>query len=379
MKTSLIDIRSSGAHRDSFTERVWKGRVEIQSRSGLNATEKALIERLPGLRKSSRVLVLGNRTGVVAMLAAECLEAADVEVICLDIHHALTVERNLARNGGGPVVRVRCQPHIGESEVFDLVLFQVTRGSMTGELMEDFLQQVHVGLKDKGRLLIALDVDNRRIAERVKELFSGCAVELLEKELGVISATKQKKLKKIRNFEAGFEMTLPGKKSVALRTLPGIFSHRRLDEGALALAEVVETRPGDTLLDMGCGCGAIGIALAANESLEHVTFVDSNVRAMFITEQNARANGLEHFNVDLSDQGPSGDRKYSLIVGNPPYFADYTIAELFIRIARERVLPGGRVYMVAKNAERHSALMKEFFGQTEILRRRGYEIARSIA
>ena len=80
--------------------------------------------------------------------------------------------------------------------------------------------------------------------------------------MSCVVVSKKQELKRTRTYEAEFEMTMFGKKSARLFTIPGVFSHRRVDQGTQALSEVVESLAGDSVVDMGCGCGAIGISIA---------------------------------------------------------------------------------------------------------------------
>jgi len=173
-------------------------------------------------------------------------------------------------------------------------------------------------------------------------------------------------------------MTVPNGLPVTLATIPGVFAHRRVDPGAQALAEVAETRPGDSILDMGCGCGSIGISLVKNQPTASVCFVDSHSRAIAITEENCRANGIANYSVVLSDQGLPPPPRFTLFVGNPPYYSHDRITDVFIRTAYESLLPGGRAYVVAKNVSHHVGYMKELFGEVEILHRRGYQVVKAV-
>jgi 16S rRNA (guanine1207-N2)-methyltransferase len=173
-------------------------------------------------------------------------------------------------------------------------------------------------------------------------------------------------------------MTLPHGLPVTLATIPGVFAHRRVDPGAQALAEVVLTEPGDAILDMGCGCGSVGISLARNQPTASVCFVDSHSRAVAIAEENCRVNGITRCSFVLSDQGLPPDPCFTLFVGNPPYYSNNRIADLFIRTAHATLVQGGRAYLVAKNVSHYVDYMKALFGEVEILHRRGYEIARAV-
>ena len=151
-----------------------------------------------------------------------------------------------------------------------------------------------------------------------------------------------------------------------------------MDEGAQALAEVAVTQPGDLILDMGCGCGSIGLSLAVNQPTAEVVFLDSHARATAVTELNCQANNLARYTVILNDQGVPDENRFTLFVGNPPYYSNDRISDLFIHTAFQCLKSGGRAYIVAKKAEHNTALMMELFGNAEILHRRNYEITRSV-
>ena len=157
-----------------------------------------------------------------------------------------------------------------------------------------------------------------------------------------------------------------------------MFAHRRVDPGAQALAEVAASKPGDTILDLGCGCGSIGISLAVNQPTAEVVFVDSHARATAITAENCKANGLTRFTVVLSDEAVPDEDRFTLFVGNPPYYSHDKISDFFIRTAFRALKPGGRAYIVAKNAVRNTELMKSLFGNAEVIHRRGYQITKSV-
>ena len=82
--------------------------------------------------------------------------------------------------------------------------------------------------------------------------------------------------------------------SLALRTDRGVFSHGRLDPGPPCCCADAPASTGceGTLLDLGCGSGALALALARWRRAATVWAVDVNERARQLTAANAAANGI---------------------------------------------------------------------------------------
>ena len=81
---------------------------------------------------------------------------------------------------------------------------------------------------------------------------------------------------------------------------------------------IVPVQKGDTL-DLGTGCGTL--ALCASAFSESVTATDVNPRALAFAEFNAALNGIPKLSVCLGDRfEPVANRRFDLIVCNPPFF-----------------------------------------------------------
>src|SRR5581483_10275975 len=164
--------------------------------------------------------------------------------------------------------------------------------------------------------------------------------------------------------------------SLTFVSRPGVFTYGRMDDGARALTEVADVRPGDQVLDLGCGTGTVGVIAGLRAGAGgSVTFVDSNVRAATLTEINARANGLPDFRVvadaKLDDLPP---RHFDVVLANPPYYAQQGVARLFVDAARRVLKPGGRVYVVTKQADVVGAMLAEQVAEPVAVTRRDYAV-----
>lgn len=76
------------------------------------------------------------------------------------------------------------------------------------------------------------------------------------------------------------------------------------------------------ILDMGCGSGAIGIALAKYFENSNVTCSDINIRAINEAKENAIQNNVKNINFIKSDlfENISFENKYDLIIAYLPYY-----------------------------------------------------------
>jgi 16S rRNA (guanine1207-N2)-methyltransferase len=164
--------------------------------------------------------------------------------------------------------------------------------------------------------------------------------------------------------------------SLVFLSRPGTFAYGRFDNGARALVETMTVEPGDRVADLGCGCGTNGTFAARTSGPSgHTVFVDSNVRAVALAEHNARANGVGAFETVASSrlEGLEAGR-FDVVLANPPYYAQDTIARLFIDRGQELLRPGGRFYLVTKRPDQVGPIVAEAFGPTEPVERRGYVV-----
>ncbi|MFL5819696.1 MAG: HemK2/MTQ2 family protein methyltransferase [Solirubrobacteraceae bacterium] len=123
-----------------------------------------------------------------------------------------------------------------------------------------------------------------------------------------------------------------------LITPPGVFRPR---SDTWLLADVLtQTLPrGARVLDVCTGSGALAVA-AALAGAGEVTAVDVSRRALLATRINARRNGvaLRTLRGDLFE--PVGDRRFDLVVSNPPYLP--SVGDRLPRRGRARAWEGGR-------------------------------------
>jgi 16S rRNA (guanine1207-N2)-methyltransferase len=140
-----------------------------------------------------------------------------------------------------------------------------------------------------------------------------------------------------------------------LRLAAGVFSAHRIDAGTALLLETAVVPEGGRFLDLGCGAGTIGLALAAADPRSRVILVDASRPAVELSRENAAANGLTNVEVRLSDgYSAVAGEQFDAILSNLPAHrgvrADSDVAERFIAGAPARLRQGGTTWLVANKA-----------------------------
>jgi 16S rRNA (guanine1207-N2)-methyltransferase len=154
---------------------------------------------------------------------------------------------------------------------------------------------------------------------------------------------------------------------LALYTRPGVFSWDHVDEATSILAEAMQVAPGESVLDLGCGAGALGVVAGMLSGTGRITMVDADAEAVRSATRSSEANGLRFFTAVTSDvAGAVLDQRFDVVVTNPPFHVgkstDLDVPAQFIRDAWTVLEPGGRMYLVANRTLPYERLVKQRFG-----------------
>ena len=130
----------------------------------------------------------------------------------------------------------------------------------------------------------------------------------------------------------------------------GVFSRGHLDHATAVLFRETEPPAQGQFLDLGCGYGVIGLAIAKAVPLARVIGVEVNARAISLANENARSLGLDGtFVACRPDQVPS-DYLFDEIWSNPPIRIGKAALHELLLTWLPRLAPGGRmVSVVGKN------------------------------
>jgi 16S rRNA (guanine1207-N2)-methyltransferase len=126
----------------------------------------------------------------------------------------------------------------------------------------------------------------------------------------------------------------------------GVFAQGRLDIGTAVLFRETEPPGAGTFLDLGCGYGVIGLALAVAVPGARVWAVDVNERAVLLANENAAALGVaDRFTAVTPDAVPA-QVAFDEIWSNPPIRVGKQALHDLLLTWLPRLTPKGRAVMV---------------------------------
>lgn len=162
----------------------------------------------------------------------------------------------------------------------------------------------------------------------------------------------------------------------------GVFAQGRLDIGTgVLLREQSPPQEARTVLDLGCGYGVIGLAIAIAVPECVVTAIDVNERAVLLANENAAALGVsDRFTACLPDEVDPAAR-YDEIWSNPPIRIGKDALHELLLAWLPRLAPEGRARLVVgKNLGADSLaawLTEQGFPTAKVASAKGFRVLES--
>ena len=139
--------------------------------------------------------------------------------------------------------------------------------------------------------------------------------------------------------------------ALSFATDSGVFSRTELDRGTEVLLEALPDTLSGPVLDMGCGYGAIGVAVGAHWRGIDVTMADVNQRACGLARENAAANGVRARVLESDGYERVLGERYAFILQNPPIRAGKAVIYRMFAAAAQCLLPGGELWLVIRKQQ----------------------------
>lgn len=157
----------------------------------------------------------------------------------------------------------------------------------------------------------------------------------------------------------------------------GVFNHGELDWGTRVLIENAQVPTGGVLLDLGCGGGAIAVALAKLRPNAEVWAVDVNERAIEVARRTVKLNELSNVRVVTVGDVPT-DLQFDAIWSNPPIRIGKDELHRLLREWLARLTPQGCADLVVHKNLGSDSLAKWLAAEGYVVQRhtskQGYRI-----
>ncbi|OAS23217.1 class I SAM-dependent methyltransferase [Paenibacillus oryzisoli] len=171
-------------------------------------------------------------------------------------------------------------------------------------------------------------------------------------------------------------------KTFTFLTDAGVFSKKGVDYGSKHLIETMELSETDQVLDVGCGYGPMGLSAAMMCPKGHVTMVDINERAVELSVENARRNGITNVTIlqsDLLEQVK--DKQFDAVLTNPPIRAGKETVHKIFDDAYDCLKDGGSLWVVIQKKQGAPSAVKKletlYSEVVEVSKDKGYRILKA--
>jgi 16S rRNA (guanine1207-N2)-methyltransferase len=355
-----------------------------------DASDDYLLRHLAdsGLPPAASVVIVGDRWGALttALAARAAASGAEAGAVATQVSQVTQVTEsfltreatraNLAANGLAHEAASLLTTRDAPPERIDVLLVRVPKSLA---LLED---QLH-------RLAPALHRDTLVVGTgMVKEIHTS-TLALFERIVGPTRTSLAERKARLLFATPGpapergvnpwpLRYDLPGDAAlVAGRPVvnhAGVFCADRLDIGTRFFLRHLPSGPGlGRVVDLGCGNGVVGTAVALGDPDAEVIFTDESYQAVASAEETWRANGLganAEFRVgDGLDGVPSAG--VDLVLSNPPFHSHQAttdaIARRMFQGARRVLRPGGELWIVGNRHLGYHVTLRRVFGNSELV------------
>ncbi|WP_224299168.1 methyltransferase [Streptomyces olivaceus] len=320
---------------------------------------------------SGTVVVVGDRWGALVTALA-----AHRPVQITDSHLAQEATRaNLERGGVEPGSVRLLTTQDPPPERVDVLLVRVPKSLA---LLEDQLLRLAPALHE-GTVVVG--------AGMVKEIHTS-TLRLFERIVGPTRTSLAVKKARLIFAEPDLALRRPASPWPLAYPLPddvgrlsgrtvvnhaGVFCADRLDVGTRFFLGHLPDAGARRVVDLGCGNGVVGTAVALADPGAEVLFTDESFQAVASAQETYRVNGAPgHAEFRVGD-GLAGvpDASVDLVLNNPPFHShqattDATAWRMFTG-ARRVLRPGGELWVVGNRHLEYHVKLRRLFGNSRVV------------
>ncbi|MEU2623197.1 methyltransferase [Streptomyces sp. NPDC007157] len=321
-------------------------------------------------RLSGTVVVLGDRWGALVTALAE---HRPTQITDSYLSHEAT-RANLARAGVEPGTVPLLTTQDPPPERVDVLLVRVPKSLA---LLEDQLLRlapaVHADTVVIGTGMVKeIHTSTLRLFERI---LGPTRTSLAEQKARLIHCAPDPSLRRpVNPWPYSYELP-DGIGAVSGRTVvnhAGVFCADRLDIGTRFFLRHLPAG-GRRIVDLGCGNGVVGTAVALADPTAEVLFVDESFQAVASAEATYKANGVPgHAEFRVGD-GLAGVAAGSVdtVLNNPPFHShqattDATAWRMFTG-AKRALRAGGELWVVGNRHLGYHVKLRKLFGNSQLV------------
>ncbi|MFE9450384.1 methyltransferase [Streptomyces sp. NPDC006739] len=339
-----------------------------------DASDAYLLRHLAreGVALSGTVVVVGDRWGALVTALAE---HRPVQITDSFLTQEAT-RANLARAGVEPGAVSLLTTQDPPPDRVDVLLVRVPKSLA---LLEDQLLRlapaVHEGTVVVGTGMVKeIHTSTLELFERI---LGPTRTSLAEQKARLVLCAPDPSLERPAN-PWPYSYVLPdGVGAVSGRTVvnhAGVFCADRLDIGTRFLLQHLPAgRGAGRVVDLGCGNGVVGTAVALADPRTEVLFVDESFQAVASAEATYKANGVPgHAEFRVGD-GLAGVAAGSVdvVLNNPPFHShqattDATAWRMFAG-ARRALRPGGELWVIGNRHLGYHVKLRRLFGNSRLV------------
>ncbi|MFD5402339.1 methyltransferase [Streptomyces griseorubiginosus] len=339
-----------------------------------DASDEYLLRHLAAERValSGTVVVVGDRWGaLVTALATH----RPVQITDSFLSQEAT-RANLARAGVAPDTVRLLTTQDPPPDRIDVLLVRVPKSLA---LLEDQLLRlapaVHADTVVVGTGMVKeIHTSTLQLFERI---LGPTRTSLAEKKARLIFCTPEPSLERPANpWPYGYALP-DGVGAVSGRAVvnhAGVFCADRLDIGTrFFLQHLPAGRGAQRIVDLGCGNGVVGTAVALGNPEAEVLFVDESFQAVASAEGTYKANGAPGRAEFRVGDGLTGvpDGSVDVVLNNPPFHShqattDATAWRMFAG-ARRALRPGGELWVVGNRHLGYHVKLRKLFGNSRLV------------
>ncbi|WP_281648820.1 methyltransferase [Parendozoicomonas sp. Alg238-R29] len=345
-------------------------RLPVRNKETLRAWDAAdeyllnhLAELNLGSEHTGKVLVINDNFGALTLALAQhqptCWSNSWLA------HESI---KHNAKLNGTDITGVRNLPSTEPLEFSPLVVCMKLPHNTC--LLEEQLRVLRKAVPD-GTMVIASDMAKHihtSTLELFEKHFGPTTTSLARKKARLIFATVNKQIK---NTDSPFPRTIEHN-GMKLVNHAGVFSRQKLDIGTrFFLQHLPEAQQDATIIDLGCGNGALGVHIARCNSQGHIHFVDESYMSVQSAEGSWLANGLDDRAQFTTNDCLTGFPKDSanIIVCNPPFHQGNTVGDhiawRMFQQSYDVLKKGGELRIIGNRHLGYHTKLKRLFGNCQ--------------